>query len=143
MAQYKPKSFWQKPEGVTGSIVLGGLLLGAGWIISNSIAAIVAFTSTTLGLVISLLVLGLLIFMALDPKARALVSYMYKSTMRWITSLFIKIDPIAILHGYIQDLKDNLKSMTRNDFLHGSIIVNFLKTGIKGFYQLFRVFGLF
>jgi hypothetical protein len=113
MAQYKPKSFWQKPEGITGAIVLGGLLLGAGWTISNSIAAIVAFTSTTLGLLISLLVLGLLIFMALDSKARALVSYMYKSTMRWITGLFIKIDPIAILHGYIQDLKDNLKSMRK------------------------------
>ena len=113
MAQYKPKSFWQKPEGVTGAIVLGGLLLGAGWIISNSILAIIAFTSSTLGLVISLLVVGLLIFMALDSKARALVSYMYQSTMRWITGLFIKIDPIAILNGYISDLRENLKSMRK------------------------------
>ena len=28
MSEIKPKSFWKKPEGVTGAIVLGGLLAG-------------------------------------------------------------------------------------------------------------------
>ena len=28
MSTVKPKSFWKKPEGVTGAIVLGGLLAG-------------------------------------------------------------------------------------------------------------------
>jgi hypothetical protein len=113
MAQYKPKSFWQKPEGVTGGIILAGAILGGGYIISKSFLAIIALTASTTGLVISLLVVGLLIFMALDSKARALVSYMFKSTMRWITGIFIKIDPIAILTGYIEDLRTNLKSMRK------------------------------
>lgn len=113
MAQYKPKSFWQKPEGVTGGIILAGAILGGGYIISKSYLALIALTASTTGLVISLLIVGLLIFMALDSKARALVSYMFKSTMRWITGIFIKIDPIAILTGYIEDLRTNLKSMRK------------------------------
>jgi len=38
---------------------------------------------------------------------------MYKSVMRWITGLFIQIDPIAILKSYVDDLKDNLRKMNR------------------------------
>ena len=31
--------------------------------------------------------------------------------MRWITGLFVKIDPIGILKSYVDDLKDNLSKM--------------------------------
>jgi chromosome segregation ATPase len=58
-------------------------------------------------------VLGVIVFTAIDPKARALVGYMYKSFMRWITGIFIQIDPIGILKNYVDDLKDNLKKMNR------------------------------
>ncbi|HMP32178.1 MAG TPA: hypothetical protein PKD85_21405, partial [Saprospiraceae bacterium] len=68
---------------------------------------------TTTGALVGLLVLGAIVFMALDGQTRALVSYMYKSAMRWITSLFIQINPIAILKGYVDDLRKNLKSMSR------------------------------
>ncbi|MEL6866638.1 MAG: hypothetical protein AAFP19_19585, partial [Bacteroidota bacterium] len=51
--------------------------------------------------------------MVLDPKMRNLVGYMYKSVMRWITGLFIQIDPIGILKSYVEDLKDNLRKMNR------------------------------
>jgi len=33
--------------------------------------------------------------------------------MRWLTGLFIQIDPIGILKSYIDDLKDNLKKMNK------------------------------
>ena len=32
--------------------------------------------------------------------------------MRWITGIFVTIDPIGILKNYIEDLKDNLKKMS-------------------------------
>jgi len=110
---YKKKSFWKKPEGVTGAIFLIlGLILG-GTLISNSIAALINFAQTNLGLGVILASLGLIIFMALDNKARTLISYIYKSTMRWITGIFVQIDPIGILKSYIQDLKGNLKKMRK------------------------------
>jgi len=113
MTEIKPKSFWRKPEGVTGALVLAGAVLGGTYLIATFINAIIAFLASTAGLVVGLLTLGVIIFMAIDPKTRALVSYMYKSAMRWITGLFVQINPIAILKSYVDDLKDNLKKMNR------------------------------
>ncbi len=110
---YKAKSFWKRPEGVTGALFLGGVLVGASVLISTALPAILGFLATTLGLVITLTVLASIIFMALDSKARTLVGYMYKSAMRYITSWFIQIDPMAILKSYVDDLKANLKKMHR------------------------------
>ena len=108
---FKPKSFWQKPEGVTGALFLTGVLGGLGFLLYKFSGPLLAFASNTLGLVITLLALGAIIYMVLDPKMRALVSYLYKSIMRWITGVFITIDPIGILKNYIEDLEDNLKKM--------------------------------
>ncbi len=113
MTEIKPKSFWRKPEGVTGALVLAGVVLGGTYLVATFVSAILAFFATTVGLVVGLLTLGVIIFTAIDPKTRALVSYMYKSTMRWITGIFVQINPIAILKSYVDDLKDNLKKMNR------------------------------
>lgn len=113
MEKVQPKSFWRKPEGVTGVIFLVAIILGLGWLISSSIGVLVSLASSTLGLVAIMGVLALIIYMVLDSKTRVLISYLYKSVMRWITGLFIKIDPIAILKSYVDDLKENLKKMNR------------------------------
>ena len=60
-----------------------------------------------------LLVLAAIIYMVLDPKMRTLVGYMYKSVMRWITGIFVTIDPIGILKNYVSDLEDNLRKMSK------------------------------
>ncbi|MEM9546478.1 MAG: hypothetical protein AAGA77_10930 [Bacteroidota bacterium] len=110
---YKPKSFWSRPEGTTGALFLIGILGGLGYLFFKNATLIAGLLSSTVSIVISLLVLGAIIFMVLDPKMRTLVSYMYKSVMRWITGIFVTIDPIGILKNYIDDLKDNLKKMSK------------------------------
>ncbi|MGE5355040.1 MAG: hypothetical protein ACM3PT_02295 [Deltaproteobacteria bacterium] len=107
------KTFWQRPEGKTGAIFLGGLILGGGYLLYNFLPQILAFAQGTLGLAVVILVIGAVLYMALDPKMRALVSFMYKSVMRWVTSLFVKIDPISVLKTYVDDLKGNLEKMGR------------------------------
>ena len=110
---FKPKSFWSRPEGTTGALFLIGILGGLGYLFVKYAAALAGLLSSTVSIVISLLVLGAIIYMVLDPKMRTLVSYMYKSVMRWITGIFVTIDPIGILKNYIDDLKDNLKKMSK------------------------------
>jgi phage shock protein A len=110
--EFKPKSFWKRPEGTLGAIVLLALLGGAGFLLVTNIAAITAFMGNVLGLALIILALGVLLYMVLDPKMRNLVSYMYKSVMRKITSVFITIDPIGILKNYIEDLEDNLSKLS-------------------------------
>lgn len=109
----KPKSFWKRPEGVTGSVFLVALLAGAGFLLVKLWPLIIGAVSSILSLSIMLLVLGAIIYMALDPKMRGLIGYMYKSTMRWLTGLFVTIDPIGILKNYVDDLQDNLNKMSK------------------------------
>jgi hypothetical protein len=116
MSEIKPKSFWKKPEGVTGGLFITAFILGIGYLAATSAAALVGLISTTIGTFVGLAVLGTVIYAAIDNKSRALVSYMFKSTMRWITGLFIKIDPISVLYGYVDELKGNLKSMRKQIF---------------------------
>lgn len=107
----KPKSFWKRPEGVTGTVFLVGAVGLMAWLVFTGLGTILAFASSLLGLVVTVLALGAIVYMALDPKMRALVGYMYKSVMRKITSIFVTIDPIGILKNYVDDLSDNLKKM--------------------------------
>lgn len=113
MSEIKPKSFWKKPEGVTGVIFILATVIGIGFITVTTLNSVLALLSTTAGLIVTLLALGTVIFLALDNKSRALFSYMFKSAMRWLTGLFIKIDPISILRGYVDELKTNLKAMRK------------------------------
>ncbi|MGB4959184.1 MAG: hypothetical protein WBO36_06900 [Saprospiraceae bacterium] len=109
--EFKPKSFWQKPEGTTGAIFLAAIIGGLGFLAFKFSGAILALLSNMMGIAFLLAVLGVIIYMVLDPKWRTLVSYMYKSVMRWITGVFVTIDPIGILKNYISDLQDNLTKM--------------------------------
>lgn len=109
----KSKSFWSKPEGITGIIFLILIALSLGLVATTLIGGILAFLQTTTGLVVTLVTLGAIIFMALDGSTRATIGYMYKSAMRWITGLFVQIDPIGILKSYVDDLRGNLNKMNR------------------------------
>jgi hypothetical protein len=111
--QMKPKSFWQKPEGMTGLVFLVAILGAVGFGIATFGAAITTFISTTIGLVVALAVLGAIVFMALDPKMRNLIFYAYKSIMRSITGMFVQIDPIGILKTYVEELQNNLRKMNK------------------------------
>jgi hypothetical protein len=113
MENTKPKSFWSRPEGVTGTVVLAGLVLGGGYLLYTALPALIALTSNVIYLAGMLLVLGAIIYMVIDPRMRTLVGYMYKSIMRWITGIFVTIDPIGILKNYVSDLEDNLRKMSK------------------------------
>ncbi|SEC32597.1 hypothetical protein SAMN04489761_2683 [Tenacibaculum sp. MAR_2009_124] len=113
MENLTPKSFWERPEGKTGMLFTGLLGAGALYGLYKVLPYLITIVENTLYLGVLLAVLGALIYMILDPKMRSLIFYMYKSFMRWITGLFIQIDPIGILKSYVDDLKSNLKKMNK------------------------------
>ena len=111
LPQQKRKSFWERPEGVLGAIILFAMIVGGGYLLISNIAAITAFMGNVLGLTVTILALAILLYMVIDPKMRNFVSYLYKSIMRKLTSLFITIDPIGILKNYIEDMEKNLSNL--------------------------------
>lgn len=111
MQPLKPKSFWQRPEGVTGAIFLLALVIGGGYLFMKILPTLIKLAENTLYLAGLLALLAGLLYVVLDPKMRNLIWFMYKSFMRWITGLFVQLDPIGILKSYIEDLKKNLANM--------------------------------
>mgnify|MGYP000016918787 CR=1 FL=1 len=109
----KPKSFWQRPEGVTGRIFMLGLIGGGAYLLYRALPTLIKLAENTLYLVLILVALAAVIYMVLDPKVRNIVGFMYKSIMRSITGMFVQIDPIGILKSYVESLQENLSKMSR------------------------------
>ena len=108
----KPKTFWQRPEGVTGVIFMAGIgaLLFYFW--GKIVPFVMGTIQDTFWLGVYGIGLAALIYMVLDPRMRNLVWYGYKSIMRWITGMFVTIDPVGILKSYVDSLEGNLGKMS-------------------------------
>jgi len=113
MNEFKSKSFWQKPEGMTGGLFMLALLLGGGVLLYRMLPTLLTLAQNTLYLAGLLAALAAIIYVVLDPKTRNLLWYFYKSVMRWITGVFVKIDPISILKSYIESLEDSLRNLSK------------------------------
>ncbi|NUQ23064.1 MAG: hypothetical protein HUU34_03860 [Saprospiraceae bacterium] len=109
----KPKTFWQRPEGITGLLFLAGLILGGGYFLYVGLPVLLVLAKNTLNLALMLMALGALVYVVLDPRMRNLVFYSYKSIMRWITGIFVQLDPIGILKSYVEELQNNLRKMNK------------------------------
>ena len=110
---FKPKTFWQRPEGVTGMIFMTGILVGGGYLFYKILPTLITLAANTLYLALILVALAAVVYMVLDPRMRNLVWFAYKSIMRWITGMFVTIDPIGILKSYVESLGDNLAKMSK------------------------------
>jgi len=109
----KPRPFWKRPEGMTGMVFLTGLLIGGGYLLVTFLPTLIALAQNVVYLSVMLLILAALAYMVLDPRMRNLIWYMYKSVMRWITGIFVELDPIGILKNYVSDLEDKIKEMKK------------------------------
>ena len=107
------KSFWQRPEGVTGLLFLAGLAIGGGILLYTIIPTLLVLLQNVVYLSVFLLIIAAIAYVILDPRMRNLVWYMYKSFMRWVTGIFVQLDPIAILKSYVDELKENLRKMNK------------------------------
>lgn len=107
------KSFWQRPEGITGAVFMLALAAGGGYLLYRGLPVLIELAQNTLYLAGLMAALAGVVYMALDPNMRNLIWYLYKSAMRSITGIFVKIDPISILKSYIKDLEKNLRNLSK------------------------------
>ncbi|GAB2774801.1 hypothetical protein GCM10027275_17300 [Rhabdobacter roseus] len=104
-------SYWTKPEGITSLLFIGAL--GAvGLYYWNVIALfLIEVTKNTLYLGGLLAVLAVVIFLLTSRDVRTAAFFLFKTLMRKITGIIIKLDPIAIMKIYISDLKEKREKM--------------------------------
>lgn len=102
------KKSWQRPENLVswlGLLVIGYFLFrGLDHILPlvNRVLENLVYTCVLAG------VLATFLWLVVSKDLHRLAWYGYKMVMRWVTQRFVEIDPIAILHTYVQSLQDNL-----------------------------------
>lgn len=104
----QPKSFWARKEGKVGAVVLIAGLLAA--IYFGGPLAITAFgyLTTLLGQAIAITALGsalaILLMIVSNRRVHTLIKLGFQGAMRWLTGIFIELNPIGIMRSYIEDL---------------------------------------
>lgn len=102
---YTPKSFWKRPEGPFGMIVLVALLLAGGYGLFIILPFLIALLTNTLyaaALAAVLVAIGWLVF---NPTFRTAVKNLFQNTVRWFASWVVETDPIGILRNNLDDMK--------------------------------------
>ncbi|WP_026351471.1 hypothetical protein [Hymenobacter aerophilus] len=117
------RSFWSRPEGIFGLVVLAGLL-GAGLIYFNQIVLfLIEVASNTLHLALLLAALGVVVFLLTSRDVRTAVFFLFKTLMRKIVGLVVQLNPIAILKIYVDDLRQKRRKMQGQiDTLAGQLV---------------------
>lgn len=125
------KSFWSKPEGVTGMITMALLGVGGATLLQSLLPVIlgvltlgIAVVGKTILLAILCTVLALFLLLVTNKRVHALVGYIFKSAMRAITSIVVEIDPIGIMKNYRDDIIARLNDMDSSiSKLNGQITI--------------------
>ncbi len=105
------KNFWQRPEGIPGAILLIGGLIAAGYGLMQIMPSIIELAENMIylgAMCAGVFVVG---YMLLDQRVRTLIWYFYKSMVRKATGVFIQLDPIAIIEGFLDDLRHKMEVM--------------------------------
>lgn len=109
------KSFFSKKEGKLGLAVILGTLGVLGVYHNPIIMGVKSTLNDSVGGTMALFaLLGLIVFVITDKRARNLVSYGFKWLMRKITGLFTELDPIKILESYVKTLEKNFNELNEN-----------------------------
>ena len=106
------KSFWKKPEGKVGAIMLPLMLGGMGlaaWV--YLLPFILSLLANTLAAVVMAAVLVFLFFTAINPNVHAAVEFLFKRGMYKMTDAIYRIDPIGVLRVAIINMNNKVREM--------------------------------
>ena len=104
-------SFWKRPEGTTGKLLILAMLAGAGVGLYKLLPYLITIAENTLYL--GALGVALFAFYALvtSPRVHSLIFYAFAMVSRAITSNFVDIDPVAILESFTAQMKKRRKQV--------------------------------
>lgn len=110
-SDYKPKTFWERPEGVTGQIVGVAAIAAGGYGLYHILPYLITLLQSTLYASALGVATVALLYVITDKRFWRLGSYMYQRLMRKITQWFVEIDPIGVMKNYVVELEKKLNNM--------------------------------
>ncbi len=105
------KSYWRKPEGVVGIIlisVLGIAFLTVLWFLLS-----LAIAGNVLAVTALLAIMGITVLCFLDNPMRTFIKIAFHRISKWCASWFIDVDPMKVLHRHVAEMEFNLKQLKR------------------------------
>ena len=102
---YTPKSFWKRPEGPFGMVVLAALIVGAGIGLYLILPFLITLLTNTLYAGALTAVLVVILWLASNRSFRAAIKNLFQYTVRWFASWVVETDPIGILRNNLDDMK--------------------------------------
>lgn len=111
----KVKSFWERPEGTTGMLVLAGGAIGLYFAVPVLLAfaaSVFALLGYTIGIVVLLAILAGILVVLSDKRFRVLMSLGFKMVMRKLTNAVVTIDPIGVRELFIEKMKKKRTSVS-------------------------------
>ena len=105
LQNYTPKSFWKRPEGPFGMVVLAGVVVAGGIGLYAILPFLIALLANTIEASILAGVLIAILWLAFNPTFRNAVSNLFKNSVRFFASWVVETDPIGILRNNLDDMK--------------------------------------
>jgi hypothetical protein len=102
---YTPKSFWKRPEGPFGMVVLAALIAGAGVGLYVILPFLITLLTNVLYAAALTAALIVVLWLAFNPSFRTAIKNIFESTVRWFASWVVETDPIGILRNNLDDMK--------------------------------------
>ena len=102
---YTPKTFWKRPEGPFGMVVLAGLIIASAYGLYAILPFLISLLTDTLHMAALAAVLFAILWLVFNPTFRAAVSNLFQNTVRFFASWVVETDPIGILRNNLDDMK--------------------------------------
>jgi phage shock protein A len=102
---HSPKSFWKRPEGPFGMVVLVALIVGGIVGLYVVLPFLIALLTNTLYAGALVAVLAAVLWLVFNPTFRTAVKNLFQNTVRWFASWVVETDPIGILRNNLDDMK--------------------------------------
>lgn len=103
--------FWNRPEGTTGKVLMLAVVGVLGVALYKLLPFLITIAENTLYLGVLGAALFLMYTIFTSDRVRTLVFYAFAMISRSITSMFVDIDPIAILESFNKQMRERRKNV--------------------------------
>jgi uncharacterized phage infection (PIP) family protein YhgE len=104
LSNFSPKSFWSKPEGKPGMILMAALAAAGAYGLYIALPFLIALTTNLIELGVLVGVLVGMIALVMNGTVQTLAKNIFQSVCRGIAMAYTTIDPIGILRNQLDDM---------------------------------------